>query len=304
MTLKARVGVIGILLLFLISFALPSLAMSAREAPKSAQKPLVSKTDNGPGGRFSKSTAGTVEAQEAQKPVIDSIVPYSPKENNEKRLKIGISKELRNASKAVLRLTYKNKTIGTAFHYGVKVNGSPYFFLLTAAHTVEGLGNVAWDIFLESEDLPPTPLLRIVKLNAEDTAMLVVSSNPSIRALPYLEAAPLSQLSLYGKIFSINYSVFQPDLSNTKLFSVGRIQSTTAMQGLLTISLDLMSKGGSGAPVLLERDSRVVGMVSRQVYDASEKRYIGVFHAVLMQEIDIALLGYIDDTHNGDKLRK
>jgi hypothetical protein len=98
-------------------------------------------------------------------------------------------------------------------------------------------------------------------------------------------------LNKYGDIFSLNYSSFEPDITNTLLMSTGHILSKRSDTSYL-VFMPLLNKGGSGAPVLSTDDNRVVGMILNKIL-TNTFEYTGVANVLPADKINQLLRSYI-----------
>lgn len=230
----------------------------------------------------------TKKTKESNDPKLDKERD-SLKRGNKTDLKLSIPSKYIPAHKAVFKITMGNNIIGTAFSYKIYVNDKEYRFLLSANHTFAGRGTKK--VYLVNDYLKKTiEINKIHVLDAqEDICLMFPSDYKDLEDVVFLE--PTENLLNYSELYSLNYSSFEPDISNIMMLSKGYILSRKSNNNY-QIFLPLLNKGGSGAPVIIDEDNKVVGMVLNKIL-TNKFEYTGVANVLSAEEIFTLLSSYI-----------
>jgi len=203
----------------------------------------------------------------------------------------------------IFQVVYKDTTIGTAFLYtfrGIK-------YVLTAAHTLEGLEEEIKYIKIKNKN-SVLNLKYMVKPNSKyDFMIMYFSDYKDIDSFPVLEGVDnIRDIAYNDSVVVFNYSNIRRRIDK-QIISRGYILDNVPKQykkynlsnnlnfDTFVIYLNILNKGGSGAPVILEKNKKVIGIVIERiidVIDAKNERYVGVANVLSIQTINKVLDSY------------
>jgi len=166
--------------------------------------------------------------------------------------------------------------IGTAFY--VIHDGKKLF--LTAAHVLET--NDVSSLYLEKDGNKYRILGYAKPDKSHDLAVLQVEQADSIRYKNII--LEMEKARKYSEVISINYSTIKGMDAGSALFSHGNLLYTSGDHGYY--SLNVITKGASGAPVFFKGNSRkVIGIITDRMMDTSNGTYIGVSNGITSEVI-------------------
>lgn len=181
----------------------------------------------------------------------------------------------------IFRVTYTGKTLGTAFAYNYKGRTR----IISALHVFDGASRLIPEMTLINDRSlfkikgikrfdSGTDLCEITLAETEDYEKISLSYPPS----------PLP-LAIDTGIFSINYSKFTPELEGRPILSKGYILKNNPTEDFIYGALNLLNKGGSGAPVLTKSGNEVVGIIVDRLIN-KERDYYGIVRILSAEKIN------------------
>lgn len=196
----------------------------------------------------------------------------------------------------VFRVCNLQKTIGTAFLYKKNMDEREYNFIITASHIFNGVTSTE-NLYIENTELKiKLKITKYTRLSSDADVSLIFLDNyqPLENILAFsnvgIEISNNTDVIVYG------YSSFEPVITDQLIISRGYLITKTP-QNILMLYLNLMSKGGSGSPVIVNKRD-LIGMVEQRVLVGDAKHYMGVTNAIPVSKIDNLLTSYINAANN------
>lgn len=196
-------------------------------------------------------------------------------------------------SNSVFKILFNDQVIGTAFYYQTKIEGKKYDFILTATHTIEGYEKEIKKIRLKNNDNVSLKFKGHQKLKGIDVSIIFLESYDSLAKLSPIESDQKTELAELTYIYSYNNSTYEPEIKGYLILSTGYIIGNESDKDKLLLYLNMINKGGSGSPVLITNNNKVVGLITRQIIDQNSSAYTGITYAISMDKINILLSDYI-----------